>query len=216
MQKNSLQSGFQFFTHFDALSTPARKNPFGALEAFYQAFGSRTDVRLLVKVWESTQWPFDRSQIQAYLDKAPGITCIYDHMSYHETITLIAQCDAYISLHRSEGLGLGILEAMSLGKPVIATDYGGSCDFLDGESGIPIPYTLIAVESPQDCYQPSFLGVQPFWAEPDIGAAAAEMLRLTQNAHFAQRIGNQAYQRFMQRKDNFLSLRWMRPLEGVE
>ena len=86
---------------------------------------------------------------------------------------LTAACDAYVSLHRSEGLGLPLIEAMYLGKPVIATGYGGVTDFLDDETGFVVHHRLATLQRSHGPYPAGAV-----WAEPDIAHAAALMRAL--------------------------------------
>ena len=58
----------------------------------------------------------------------------------------MSSCDAYVSLHRSEGIGLTIAEAMGLGKPVIATGWSGNTDFMDVSNAFPVGYRLVEIE----------------------------------------------------------------------
>jgi glycosyltransferase involved in cell wall biosynthesis len=85
-------------------------------------------------------------------------------------LSLIGNCDCYISLHRSEGFGLGMAEALALGKPVIATDYSGSRDFVTEATGFPVPYTLrkLIPGEYRFCEGQS-------WAEPDLRIAVHRM-----------------------------------------
>ena len=91
-------------------------------------------------------------------------------MSRPEVNGLIAATDAFVSLHRSEGFGFGLAEAMLLGKPAIGTDYSGNTDFLNRATGYPVPYELVPVGSGE---YPDHEG--QVWAEPDIAAAARAM-----------------------------------------
>ena len=86
---------------------------------------------------------------------------------------MLAACDAYVSLHRSEGLGLPLIEAMYLGKPVIATGYGGVTDFLDDTTGFVVRHRPAALATSQGPYPAGAV-----WAEPDVEHAAALMRAL--------------------------------------
>jgi glycosyltransferase involved in cell wall biosynthesis len=94
-------------------------------------------------------------------------------MSRAEVNSLMAACDAYVSLHRSEGLGLPLIEAMYLGKPVIATGYGGVTDFFDDSTGWVVRHTMVALEEAQGPYP-----VGAVWADPDPDHAAELMLQI--------------------------------------
>jgi glycosyltransferase involved in cell wall biosynthesis len=86
---------------------------------------------------------------------------------------LFASCDAYVSLHRCEGFGFPIAEAMASGKPVIATDYSGSTDFLDEETGFPVRWKPWTLGWPLRDYE-----VGTVWAEPDEAHAVETMRRV--------------------------------------
>ncbi len=162
---------FLFFFAFDFLSFIERKNPHAAIAAFRAAFPGPGQAGLVLKCMNGSVVP---EKLQAFRDAVagqPGIFLITETLSREETLGLIAGTDAVLSLHRSEGLGLLIAEAMLLGKPVIATDYSASQDLLSAETGYPVRCSLVPVEA----------GAYPFaegqvWAEPDIGHAA-ELMR---------------------------------------
>jgi glycosyltransferase involved in cell wall biosynthesis len=99
------------------------------------------------------------------------IVLIRGDLSRDDFLSLLAASDAYVSLHRSEGLGLGMIEAMMLGRAVIGTDYSGCCEFLTSETGFPIRYRPVAVEKHD---YPHATG--QLWAEPDL-THAAEVMR---------------------------------------
>ncbi|MCS7060235.1 MAG: glycosyltransferase [Anaerolineae bacterium] len=85
--------------------------------------------------------------------------------------------DAYVSLHRSEGFGLTIAEAMRVGKPVIATDYSGPRDFLNQSNGYPVRYRLVELEQDYGPYQAGNV-----WAEPEVAHAALLTRQVLGNA----------------------------------
>ena len=90
--------------------------------------------------------------------------------------------DAYVSLHRSEGIGLTIAEAISVGVPVVATDYGGNVDFLDARCGYPVPFAMIANDKQHGPYP---AGAR--WAEPSVSAAADALRRMYRDREYHQR-----------------------------
>ncbi len=104
---------------------------------------------------------------------AERLVLVTDNLARREMLSLIASCDAYLSLHRGEGLGLGMLEAMSVDVPVIATDYGGNTDFCKEETAFLVPCHLV---KPQTTF-PLYKHVRE-WAEPEVGVAAEQLKAL--------------------------------------
>jgi glycosyltransferase involved in cell wall biosynthesis len=104
--------------------------------------------------------------------------------------SLLAGCDAFVSLHRSEGLGLPLIEAMQLGRPVVATGYGGCCDFLDETTGWVVQHSLVPLRQAYGPYPPGAV-----WAEPDVEHAAATMLRVVTEGDARERKAEAARRR---------------------
>jgi glycosyltransferase involved in cell wall biosynthesis len=166
---------FLFFNAFDALSVPERKNPAGLLDAFARvARESRRPVHLLLKVHHLEQAPGLEEELRRRAAGLP-VTLWTETVSRRELDGWMAACDAYVSLHRSEGLGLPLIEAMALGKPVIATGYGGVTDFLDETTGFVVRHRLTRLERRAGPYP-----AEAVWAEPDAGHAAALMRSLAE------------------------------------
>ncbi len=161
---------FAVFFNFDIRSGYDRKNPEGAMEAFALAFPKEPGVRFVLKVSSADS---DSAKMAALNEKAShlGIAdrliLITDNLARKEMLSLIASCNAYLSLHRGEGLGLGMLEAMSVGVPVIATNYGGNTDFCTEDTAILVPYKLVKPKTDFPLYK----HIRK-WAEPDVQAAA--------------------------------------------
>ena len=161
---------------FDANSTVARKNPNGAIEAFHRAFRGDPSAVLLLKVRNMQQVhalarvgdPHARDLVQR-LDDDPAIRVITGEHDHAYTLGLIALADCYLSLHRSEGYGYGISEAIALGKAVIATDYSGSTDFATEQSARLVGYDLRRITPGEYFYWESGM----VWADPDIHSAAS-------------------------------------------
>lgn len=180
-----------FLFAFDFSSYPDRKNPDAVLQAYLKAFGQDRNrpVSLIIKTMGSS------AHKRAILNSVRGlaqadkrIILIDEILTRAETYCLTKSCDVFISLHRSEGFGLGIAEAMAMGKAVIATDYSGSKDFVGTQTGFPVPYRLIGVEPNQ---YPYFIEGQQ-WADPDTDAAARVMTQLADNAETIAAFGNRA------------------------
>lgn len=154
---------------FDLNSTAARKNPMGALEAFQQAFPSTgdTSVALMIKTFsprKRTNAAFEWLRRRAADD--PRIHLVVGSLDRDELLALYGCCDVFLSLHRSEGFGRGIAEALQLGLDVIATDFGGNTDFCIGPLCHPVRYRRVPI--PPNTY-PCADG--HFWAEPDLSHA---------------------------------------------
>lgn len=207
------QRPFTVFFSYDPLSGEERKNPSGTINAFISAFGDRQDVRLNIKAWTGANYLFNAELMQRLQQDHPTISLICEDMSYAESLALVRSSDCYLSLHRSEGLGLGLLEAMSFGKPIVATDFGGSTDFVESRCGFPIPYQLVPVQSPIRVYQASALGGQALWAEPDVLSAATALRTLADRPDLYRVLSNGARAAYAEREAALLSLDWLAPLE---
>jgi len=163
---------FYFIFTFDYFSSPHRKNPLGVIAAFQAAFPDGDEnVGLIIKsIGEPDQYPEVRNKIRNAAAEDRRILNIDQALSRNEVLGLIHESNAYVSLHRAEGLGLGMAEAMSFGRIVIGTNFSGNTDFLTEQTGFPIPFTLRPV-APHE--YPWSEGQN--WAEPDLKAAAAAM-----------------------------------------
>jgi glycosyltransferase involved in cell wall biosynthesis len=163
---------FLFLSIFDTNSFLARKNPVGAVRAFRDAFSKRNgSVRLILKCHGRTRRNGFEELYQA-IGNDERITLIDEVFPPSRVRLLQAACDAYISLHRSEGFGLNIAEAMAAGELAIATNFSGNTDFMTAQNSILIPYRMCAVGE-----QEYLCGKGQWWAEPDHDAAV-EALRM--------------------------------------
>ncbi len=159
---------FYFMFSFDYYSGTARKNPLGVVQAFSYAFpDQQMKVGLLIKTTGPRELdPTVSQQLEnvSHLDKR--IKILNGSVERDEMLSLIDDCDCYVSLHRSEGFGLGMAEALALERPVIATDYSGNREFLTANTGFPVRFSLRKLmpgEYP--------MGDGQSWAEPDLSAA---------------------------------------------
>jgi glycosyltransferase involved in cell wall biosynthesis len=179
-----LLAGFRVLVMFDYLSTLERKNPLGAVEAFRRAFRPDDGALLVLKSVNGRHRPEQREQLEAATKDRPDIVLVDRTMSSSERNGLIAGCDCYLSLHRSEGHGLPLAEAMAVAKPVVATAYGGNTEFMNDGNSYPVAWTASHVGEAVEHYPAG-----ASWAEPDL-ARAAELLReVRQNPGEAERRG---------------------------
>jgi glycosyltransferase involved in cell wall biosynthesis len=167
------ENDFIFFFNFDYYSSYRKKNPEAVVEAFSKAFKNDRNVRLLIKTTNSQNFPeqvniFRRIINDKGIDRQ--VLVLDEDLSRNEMITLISTIDCYVSLHRGEGLGLGMLEAMSLGKPVIATAYGGNTEFMNHENSMLVQYKMVKANDDYPLYKDV-----KYWADPDIEQAAYYM-----------------------------------------
>ncbi len=190
---NLPENKFLFLFTFDLSSYIARKNPQAVIDAFTQAFptAKNEEVCLVIKINSLKSKPEHFHKQQALLDKIkvdPRIILIDEIVDRNTILGLINVCDAYVSLHRSEGFGLGMAEAMKMGKVVIATHYSGNKDFMNEHNSCPVKYKLVRVAEEEYC----FVERDAVWAEPDIEHAVYYMKKVFTEREFAANIGRVA------------------------
>jgi glycosyltransferase involved in cell wall biosynthesis len=164
------EEAFLFAFAFDFFSTVERKNPAALVEAFTREFAPGSGAHLLIKTINGDK---RADELQSLIASAGGHPDVSVHDGYlpPETVTaLTAAADCYVSLHRSEGFGLTIAEALALGKPTIATGYSGNLTFMDTDGSYLVPYRLTPVPDGAGPYPAGAL-----WADPDVDAASALM-----------------------------------------
>jgi tetratricopeptide (TPR) repeat protein len=162
---------YVFLFMFDFYSYMERKNPIGLIRAFKQAFGSHDDAILFIKTSHADFAPDAFELLQKECQRSRVI--LYDGIMSRERInSLICLSDCYASLHRSEGFGLTLAEAMWFGKPVIATSYSGNVDFMRETNSFLVKYRLVEIQKDHGPYKKGCV-----WAEPDL-EHSMELMRL--------------------------------------
>ena len=174
---------------FDFKSAFARKNPLGALAAFQTAFAGDLSTRLIIKTQNADKAPELARALVAHSDR--NVEIIDEIWPYARVLNLIASADALISLHRAEGFGLTLAEAMALGTPVVATGWSGNLDFMDAETACLAPVMLVPVADPQGIYRGGR------WAEPNADVAAEHLRRLRDDPAFAAGLAMRARNRVL-------------------
>jgi glycosyltransferase involved in cell wall biosynthesis len=167
------QDGFVFLFVHDYHSVAARKNPAGLIEAFKRAFPPGSGAKLVVKSINASKLPVEHDRVVLASAEHPDITLIDAYVTAAEKNAMIAHCDCYVSLHRAEGFGLTVAEAMLLGKPVITTRFGGTLEFTNDENSYLVDCEPVAVGDRAGIY-----AADAIWAEPDLDRAAELMLRV--------------------------------------
>jgi glycosyltransferase involved in cell wall biosynthesis len=179
---------FIFLFSFDFASYVARKNPSAVVSAFRAAFPVGNEpVALVLKTINGHR---KREALERLKDEAAGdprVRVLDGFLSRDEVFGLESVADCFMSLHRSEGFGLGLAESMSLGKPVIGTAYSGNLDFMNAGNSCLVGYQLIDVH-PGEYPHPE----GQVWADPDVDQAAYYMRRLAGDPAFAAALGRQA------------------------
>jgi glycosyltransferase involved in cell wall biosynthesis len=167
---------FAFVFSFNFVSVFERKNPLGLVDAFSRAFAPGEGPILVIKTVNGGQFPRQFEQLHRAAGTNPDVFVIDKSLPAENYHGLVASCDAYASLHRAEGFGLTIAEAMALGKPAVATGYSGNLEFMNERNSYLVPSRLVPIPT----------GVEPyveggFWAEPDLDAAAAALRQVVED-----------------------------------
>ncbi|MBA2347137.1 MAG: glycosyltransferase [Solirubrobacterales bacterium] len=182
-----LPDAFTFLFSYDYNSVASRKNPLGALEAYMRAFGPDDGTALVLKSINGQTHPSQHKRVVEMAAERPDVLVLDDYLEQSQKDRLMASCDCYLSLHRSEGFGLTLAEAMFLGKPVIATNYSGNTDFMTAENSYPVDYELRRIGA----------GAEPYpadgeWAEPDLAHAVSLMREVRADPKAAEARGARA------------------------
>jgi len=177
---------FLFLFIFDFHSFTERKNPLGLVEAYKKAFGTRKDVQLLLKSGHGSDHEEELRKLQHAFGGA-NIRLLDAVLTHQQVQSLIKTADCYVSLHRSEGFGLTMAEAMLYGKPVIATGYSGNVDFMSDEDSFLVPYRLITIRETHGPYRAGY-----HWADPDLDSACDLMRYVETNREAAAAVGQRA------------------------
>lgn len=178
---------FLFLFHFDGYSYPARKNPHATIRAFKRAFKS-SDQNVALVIKSKNLPPVEIERLEGMIEDDKRIKLLIKDWTKEEVTALENVCDAYVSLHRSEGFGLGPAEMMVLGKPVIVTNYSGNLDFTKKSNSLLVDCKIVPVnEGEYMYYEPGQV-----WAEPDIDHAAWHMKTVAEDESLRRRIGGAA------------------------
>jgi glycosyltransferase involved in cell wall biosynthesis len=162
--REKLQIGageFAFLYVFDASSIVERKNPYCLVDAFEAAFSDDDRIRLVLKVSNADKDPEFSRYLNALVERNARCVVLRQTVKAHELAGLVRASNCYVSPHRAEGFGLTVAEAMALGVPVIATDYGGTVDFVTEEVGFPLRYRLMELDRDYGPYPKGAI-----WSDP--------------------------------------------------
>jgi glycosyltransferase involved in cell wall biosynthesis len=178
---------FLFLFLYDLNSYSERKNPAAVLEAFRRSGLAGRGAALVIKLHNVPSNPADFERLRETAAGLPGTTLITQTLTRTEVYELESACDCFVSLHRSEGFGLAVAECMFLGKPVIATDWSGTADFVRAENACPVRATTVTLDRNHGPYAKGQV-----WASPDIDHAAWWMQQLQGDNALALKIGTAA------------------------
>ncbi|MFZ0313148.1 MAG: glycosyltransferase [Candidatus Korobacteraceae bacterium] len=177
---------FVFLFIFDFHSYLERKNPLGLIRAFKNAFGGRQDVQLLLKSTHGDAHKEEMGMVQQACAGA-NVSLLDRVLSRAATQELTMSADCYVSLHRSEGFGLTMAEAMLCGKPVIATGYSGNIDFMSDADSFLVPYRMVTIDRTHGPYKAGY-----HWADPDLDYACDLMRQVESSREAAAQVGLKA------------------------
>jgi glycosyltransferase involved in cell wall biosynthesis len=185
------------YTGFEPGSDPVRKNPFAAVHAFRRAFpvADDADVRLVVKVNNPSvagKLHAGMARLYELIQGDDRVVLLNERLGYKDLLSLYASCDIVMSLHRAEGLGLIPLEAMRLGKAIVATGWSGNMTYMNHCNAALVRYDLVPTDETATHYSPSAVGIGSHWAEPDIDHAAAWLRVLAKDESLRLGYGRQA------------------------
>lgn len=201
---------FLYLIMYDSNSTSGRKNPQGAITAYKKAYPQeRGDCGLVIKI--NNARPVDIKKLKKELSGYQNVYFITDTLTKEQANSLIKIVDVYVSLHRSEGFGLVLAEAMQLGVPVIATGWSSNTEFMDSESTCLVKYKLVKNKKREGLYKKGCI-----WAEPDTDDAAEYMrkLRESQEYYATKAVKGKAYLNCALSEEKLTNL-WMHYLQSV-
>lgn len=184
---NLPEDSFIFMTMFDYYSSVARKNPLATIEAYEKSFGKNNrDVLLIIKTSLSIEFPEEKKMLLERIADNKSIIVYEEIMERDKLYSLMSCCDSFVSLHRSEGFGLTMAEAMYLGKPVIATGYSANIEFMNVNNSFLVKFDVVPTGD-----QYYFSTEKDFWADPNVSHASTLMKIVVENPEIAKEIALQ-------------------------
>lgn len=178
---------FLFLVMFDGNSWLSRKNPLAAVQAFKKAFRTDQGVGLVIKAITLDRGSEAWQAIEQEIGGDPRVSVIDRTMQRVELVQLMSSCNAYVSLHRSEGFGRIIAESMLLGIPTVTTAFSGNADFCTPETSYLVQGPLVALTSKDYIFHQG-----QYWCDPDVTQAAEQMQRLVEHRQEAARLVQKA------------------------
>ena len=176
---------FLFLVMYDSNSTIERKNPTGAIRAFRKAFKNNPGVGIVVKI--NNAKPRDIERLNHMLKGCTNVYFITETLSKVEVNSLIKQVDVFVSLHRAEGFGLVMAEAMIVGTPVIATNWSSNTEFMNSDVACMVDCGFITLEKDSPPYKKGSV-----WADPDVVQAARYMRKLYKEPAYYEHLKKKA------------------------
>jgi glycosyltransferase involved in cell wall biosynthesis len=184
---------FIFLVSFDYLSVMDRKNPIGAIEAYKRAFDVSDGALLVVKSINARLRRGDQERVALAAFGRPDIVLRDGYETAASNAKLVAHSDCYVSLHRSEGFGFNIADAMALGTPVIVTAYAGSNTFTSPDDCWLVDYDEVRVGEGRFPYP-----AHAVWADPDLEGAATLMRQVRDDPEAARARAQRARTRVLE------------------
>jgi glycosyltransferase involved in cell wall biosynthesis len=177
---------YVFLFMFDMRSEFERKNPLAVIEAFRAAFSADENATLVIKTSQGDADPAGLERLKDAV-RSGNVVLLDQVVSRERAYGFLEMCDCFVSLHRSEGFGLGLAEAMLLGKPAIATNYSGNLSFMNAGNSLLVDYKLVEIAKSGPIYPKGYV-----WAEPSIDHAAACMRQVYDNRGWSRAMGARA------------------------
>ena len=182
------EEDFLVLMMFDSRSAAGRKNPGAAIDAFREAYGENPEhAKLVIKI--NNPKDEDIAFVEEHLGGKAGYVLITERMEKKKLNSLIRLCDVFISLHRAEGFGLVMAEAMMLGTPCVATNWSANTEFMNEETACMVGYELVPVNGEY----PGDDGTMQ-WAEPDVQQAAEFLKRLREEPEYYKEKAEKGFQ----------------------
>lgn len=182
-----INKDFIFLNIFDSFSFIERKNPMAVITSFKKAFREKNNVKLIIKTVNLSKSQEGKNFFEHFIENDKRIVLIDKYLSYADLLNLINISNAYISLHRAEGLGIPIIEAMIMKKPVIVTGYGGNMDFCNVNNSYIVKWDPYILDKKIGLYPKGTL-----WADAKVDNATEYMFKVFNNKTEAQKIGEKA------------------------
>lgn len=177
---------FRVLISLDAQSGVERKNPLDAAKAYLQAFRPDDGAELVIKVSNSKAHEPALIEMANLVEKRTDVKIMNKNIPKSQYETLIRSSGVFLSLHRAEGFGLNLIDAMSRGSVVVGTGYSGNMDYMNDMNSIPISYELTSISEYAN------IKIESQWATPNVLEASEQMRDLYLNAERRKYISENA------------------------